>query len=105
MERYWQIEYRQDLLEAGRPPRPVTGWGRPAVRFPTLEDLVSWLREGLCPGGRLSVDPATGELRGESDWGGGGKVATAARAVYVEEDLASPGDFAQLGLLPGEDGK
>ena len=105
MERYWQIEYRQDLLEAGRPPRPVTGWGRPATRFPTLEDLVSWLREGLCAGGRVSVDPATGELRGESGWGGGATVATAARAVYVEEDPASPGDFAQLGLLPEEDGK
>lgn len=115
MKRYWQLEYKQELAEEGKPLKTFSEWGRIGKRFSTLEELLEYLRDVVCDYEALKekplleVDASSLEIVGKTYYREDGSIVlhpenaeglsiavTTARAVYIEEDEARAEDYQQM---------
>ena len=115
MKRYWQLEYKQELAEVGKPLKTFSEWGRIGKRFSTLEELLEYLRDVVCDYEALrekpllEVDASSLEIVGKTYYREDGSIVlhpenaeglsiavTTARAVYIEEDEARAEDYLQM---------
>ena len=115
MKRYWQLEYKQELAEVGKPLKTFSEWGRIGKQFSTLEELLEYLRDIVCDYEALKekplleVDASSLEIVGKTYYREDGSivlhpeneedlsvVVTTARAVYIEEDAARAEDYQQM---------
>ena len=115
MQRYWQLEYKQETEEDGKL-KIVSDWGRIGKRFGTLEELLKYVADELCSYDELKkkplleVDAKTLEVVGVSYYDveeerlveapregrKSVKVVTTAKAFYLEEDEARVDDYLQM---------
>ena len=56
MQRYWQLEYKQETEEDGKL-KIVSDWGRIGKRFGTLEELLKYVADELCSYDELKKKP------------------------------------------------